>query len=123
MNEGIPRGACAIPTRQTAVSRQGVSEFFELAAGIGRIVRFFHAVVQVDLHFTPTGAAVPGKAIEQAFVIVLGRINIGVPERKAVLIAPLSHRLRIIPAPLLDPLLLHIPLCVPSWWIRDVGGL
>ena len=67
---------------------QLVAEFGEDAARIFGCVGMRNPVVQMDLDFSPASVAVIGEHIEQALVVLLGGIEVGVNKRATVVVAP-----------------------------------
>ena len=63
-------------------------------------------MVQVDFDLTPAGVAVFRQAVDEHLVVLLGRVEVGVPQRIPVGIAPRRHRLRVGAAPALQAALL-----------------
>ena len=63
------------------------------------------------------------RAIKQTLVVLLGWVEIGMPEGKPIVIPPVPHRHWVFFAPPFQPLVLHFSLSVPSRRIRDVRRL
>ena len=65
-----------------------------------------NTVVQMDLDFSPAGVAVIGEHLEQALVILLGRIEVSVVKRAAIVVAPEVDDFGIVANPGFQPALL-----------------
>src|SRR3977135_3503799 len=65
-----------------------------------------NTVVQMDLDFSPAGVAVIGEHIEQALVLLLGRIKGSVVKRAPLGVAPSVDDFGILANPRLQPALL-----------------
>src|SRR5712671_3448720 len=68
---------------------QLVAEFSEDATGIFGGIGLRNSVVQMDLDFSPASVAVIGEHLDQALVVLLGGIEVGVNKRAAVVVSPL----------------------------------
>ena len=77
----------------------------QLTRILGRI-RMRYAVVQVDFDLSPPGMAVIGQHLEQALVILFGRIKVSVDKRASVVVAPLIDNFWIFARPPFQPSLL-----------------
>jgi len=78
---------------------QMVSEFRQCMARVLRGVGLRHAVVEMNFHFSITCMAMFGEHLEQAFVVLLGGIEVGVDERASIMVTPAVDRFRIFAAP------------------------
>src|SRR4029077_9835663 len=85
---------------------QPVAKFREQQASIFGGVGVPNTMVQMDLDFSPTGVAVIGEHLEQALVILFGRIEVSVVKRAAIVVAPAVHDFGIFANPELQPALL-----------------
>src|ERR1019366_7766948 len=65
-----------------------VAEFSEQLASVFGGVGMRNAVMQMDLDFSPAGMAVLGEHLEQALVVLLGGIEVGVDEWAAIVVSP-----------------------------------
>jgi hypothetical protein len=87
---------------------QPIAELHELPACILGCVGQVHPMMEVDLDFTPTRAAMLRQATHQSSIVLLGRIKIGMSKRKTVLVMPPADSSRVVAAPALEPVFLFI---------------
>ena len=64
--------------------------------------------MEVDLDLTPAALAMCGQAVDEALVVLLSRVEVGVAEGSAIDVTPGLDRSWILPAPSLDPPLLFV---------------
>ena len=98
----------AIISETSMLGSQSIAKPDELAPRILGGIWRFHPVMQVDLDFAPTGAAVLGQATHQTSIVLLSRIKISMLKRKTLVVAPRTDRSRVVSAPALYPLFLLI---------------
>ena len=67
---------------------QPVAEFREQLASVFGGIGMRSSVVQLDLNFSPAGMAVLGEHLEQALVVLLGGIEVGVDKWAAIVVSP-----------------------------------
>jgi len=84
-----------------------VTEFDQLPTSVLRSVWLVHSVMKMNFSFAPARMAMLGQHLNQLFVVLLGRIKIGVNQSTTVMVAQLINHLRIFSKPcLLAPQLL-----------------
>jgi hypothetical protein len=105
MDEGIAGLSLPVLPSKTPVSRQSIPELEEHALGIFSGIRSLNAVVEMDLDLAPPSLAMLGQTLNQALVVVLGRVKISVAEWPTVGITPRVCHLWVLPAPFLNPAL------------------
>jgi hypothetical protein len=76
MDERIARRPLAVFLSETSVSRQDIPELDEHAPGITGTIRRLYTMVEVDLDLTPPSPAMLGKAVNQALIVVFGRVKV-----------------------------------------------
>src|ERR1700687_837132 len=58
-----------------------------------------NSVVNMNFNFSPAGLAVVGEHLEQALVVLLGGVEVGVNERAAIVVAPVVDGFGILARP------------------------
>src|SRR5487761_428697 len=72
----------------------------------------------MNFYFAPTGPAMLCQPLNEAAIILLGRIEISVKEWTPILVPPAVHQKRVFPAPSLETLLLDATAGVLSRRVR-----
>src|SRR5580698_4716823 len=83
-----------------------ITEFCENTARVFGSVGTQQSVMQMDLNFSPTGVAMLGEHLKQAFFVLLGRIKISVDEWAAIMVPPAVDDFGIFAGPIFEAALL-----------------
>src|SRR5208282_3731809 len=82
---------------------QPIAEFSEQPASVLGSVGIGNSVVQMDLDFSPAGMAMLGEHLDQPLVVLLGRVEVGVDKRTAIVVSPAVDDFGIFARPPLQP--------------------
>jgi hypothetical protein len=123
VDEGVARARIIRPAREAAALGQRVAELAQHRAGVVARVGPLDPVVELNLDLPPAALAVLGQAIDERFVVLLGRIEVGVPQWPAIGVAPGIHRSGILHAPALEPPLLLVGTRRDARSVGDDGRL
>src|ERR1700677_1956425 len=85
---------------------QPIAEFGEHTACVLSAIRMRRSVMEMDLNFSPTGVAMLGQPLEQALIVLLGRIKIGMQQWAAVVVSPTVENFRVFGRPIFQATLL-----------------
>src|SRR5579875_1054344 len=97
--------------------RKLIAKFHERAPRVFCGIRRMDAVMKVNLHFAPAGPAMFCELLDDASIILLGRIEVGMDKRPPILVSPAVHQ-RIFSAPLFEAFFLRVTASVLSWRVR-----
>ncbi len=100
MYECVARPIGALFHREAAVAKcELVAKFRQNVPCVLGGIWLRHAVMQMNLDLAPTSMTVIGEHLEQAFIVLLSGIEVGMDERPAIVVSPAIYRLWIFAAP------------------------
>src|SRR5882672_8355931 len=95
---------------RTSLQREAAMAIRQMVATLGQhFTRVFGgvglvpAVMEMNLHFTPSSVAMIGQHFKQALIVLLCRIEISVSQWASIVVAPPIHDFRIFARPPFDP--------------------
>ena len=100
MNKAVSWRTGSVFPGKAAAGGQSVAEFDQGSRRIRSRVRGLHAMMQVNLDFTPSRVAMFCETIDESLVIFLRRIKIRVTQRLAFIIPPGAYSQGIFAAPI-----------------------
>src|SRR5208282_31260 len=123
MNKSVRGTRGPFLNREAAMAEgQPVAVFGERLASVVGGVGMVHAVMQVNLDFSPASMAVLGQHLQQALVVLLGGIEVGVDQRTAIMVAPAVDDFGIFARPPFQATLLLVARDALIAVFRDNGG-
>jgi len=110
------------------MGRQAVPELHESLARVLRSIGRTDAMMEMDFDFSPASFAVFSQPLNEELVVLLGREEVGVPQRIAIGVTVRSGDLGVPPAPLIHaPSLLILTRIAPGRsprnerWLEVIG--